>query len=101
LRLASKEPTLNGHKYLHPDYECDLIMKGGITSGIVYPPAVLELAKSHRFRRCLLNYAPLSFSIGAGAGAIFLVDLVYVTARPGEPLAKHLDQGCQATGSVS
>src|SRR6185437_16646618 len=23
-----------------PPYECDLVMKGGITSGIVYPPAI-------------------------------------------------------------
>lgn len=30
--------------------ECDLIMKGGITSGIVYPYAILELATKYRFR---------------------------------------------------
>ncbi len=30
--------------------ECDLIMKGGITSGIVYPFAILELARKYRFR---------------------------------------------------
>lgn len=29
---------------------CDLVMKGGITSGIVYPNAVLALAKSFRFK---------------------------------------------------
>lgn len=28
---------------------CDLVMKGGITSGIVYPRAVCELAKHYRF----------------------------------------------------
>ncbi|HJQ38385.1 MAG TPA: patatin-like phospholipase family protein [Thermoanaerobaculia bacterium] len=28
---------------------CDLVMKGGITSGIVYPRAVCELAKEYRF----------------------------------------------------
>lgn len=43
-----------------PPEECDLIMKGGVTSGIVYPPAVLELKDRYRFR-----------SIGgASAGAI-------------------------------
>ena len=36
--------------FLHPAAECDLVMKGGITSGIVYPPAVLELAPRYRFR---------------------------------------------------
>jgi predicted acylesterase/phospholipase RssA len=29
--------------------KCDLVMKGGITSGIVYPGAVVELAKEFRF----------------------------------------------------
>ncbi len=29
---------------------CDVVMKGGITSGIVYPPLVLELARRYRFR---------------------------------------------------
>ncbi|HEX7833484.1 MAG TPA: patatin-like phospholipase family protein [Thermoanaerobaculia bacterium] len=29
--------------------KCDLVMKGGITSGIVYPRAVAELAKEFRF----------------------------------------------------
>ncbi len=29
---------------------CDLVMKGGITSGIVYPKAVCELAKVYTFR---------------------------------------------------
>jgi len=33
-----------------PDRECDLVMKGGITSGVVYPPAVLALQQSFRFR---------------------------------------------------
>src|SRR5262245_57223168 len=30
--------------------ECDLVMKGGITSGIVYPPLVLQLKEAYRFR---------------------------------------------------
>ena len=30
--------------------ECDLVMKGGVTSGLVYPPAVFELSKKYRFR---------------------------------------------------
>jgi predicted acylesterase/phospholipase RssA len=32
-----------------PMKKCDLVMKGGITSGIVYPGAVLELSKEFRF----------------------------------------------------
>jgi Patatin-like phospholipase len=30
--------------------ECDLVLKGGITSGVVYPLAVCELARTYRFR---------------------------------------------------
>jgi hypothetical protein len=30
--------------------ECDMVMKGGITSGIVYPYAVLEIATKYRLR---------------------------------------------------
>lgn len=30
--------------------ECDLVMKGGITSGIVYPLAISEIAKAFRLR---------------------------------------------------
>lgn len=33
-----------------PVKECDIIMKGGITSGVVYPSTVVELAKTYRFR---------------------------------------------------
>ena len=34
-----------------PEYRfCDLVMKGGITSGVVYPVAIAELAKYYRFK---------------------------------------------------
>jgi predicted acylesterase/phospholipase RssA len=33
-----------------PDRYCDIVMKGGITSGVVYPPAVVELSKTYTFR---------------------------------------------------
>ena len=32
------------------DRFCDLVMKGGITSGIVYPPAICTLAGEYRFK---------------------------------------------------
>jgi predicted acylesterase/phospholipase RssA len=32
------------------EQECDLVMKGGIASGVVYPLAVCQLARSYRFR---------------------------------------------------
>lgn len=46
--------------YATPPLECDLVMKGGITSGLVYPKAAARLATRYRFR-----------SVGgASAGAI-------------------------------
>ncbi|MFO7168850.1 MAG: patatin-like phospholipase family protein [Chloroflexota bacterium] len=37
--------------FVSPLEECDLVMKGGITSGVVYPRAVIELARrQYRFR---------------------------------------------------
>lgn len=33
-----------------PMQECDLIMKGGITSGVVYPQAVVRIAQHYRLR---------------------------------------------------
>src|SRR6266851_3655618 len=44
--------------------KCDLVMKGGITSGIVYPAAVCELAREFQF----VNIG------GTSAGAIAAAD---------------------------
>ena len=33
-----------------PEEVCDLVMKGGVSSGVVYPGAILALAKRYRFR---------------------------------------------------
>jgi hypothetical protein len=35
--------------FSNPSAACDIIMKGGITSGVVYPLAITELAKRYRF----------------------------------------------------
>jgi Patatin-like phospholipase len=32
-----------------PSQSCDIVMKGGITSGVVYPLALVELAKKYRY----------------------------------------------------
>jgi hypothetical protein len=49
--------------YAAPSLECDLVMKGGITSGVIYPLAICRLAERYRLR-----------SIGgASAGAIAAV----------------------------
>lgn len=36
--------------FSNPEKECDLVMKGGITSGIVYPRIVLKLASEGKYR---------------------------------------------------
>ncbi len=42
--------TTENSVFLGDKEECDLVMKGGVTSGIVYPPIVLKLAQKYRFR---------------------------------------------------
>jgi predicted acylesterase/phospholipase RssA len=56
----SRQPAAT---YVGPENECDLVMKGGVTSGVVYPPAISEVAKAYRLR----NVG------GASAGAIAAV----------------------------
>jgi predicted acylesterase/phospholipase RssA len=43
-------PVYDSSLFTHPELECDVIMKGGITSGVVYPLAVCELAQKYTFR---------------------------------------------------
>jgi predicted acylesterase/phospholipase RssA len=38
-----------GYDYSRPSRTCDVVMKGGITSGVVYPHAICELARTYRF----------------------------------------------------
>ena len=40
----------NGPWPSDPGEVCDLVMKGGVASGVVYPGAILALAKRYRFR---------------------------------------------------
>ncbi|GAB4181033.1 MAG: RpoH suppressor SuhR [Wenzhouxiangellaceae bacterium] len=66
--------------------ECDLVMRGGITSGVVYPRAITELSKTYRFR-----------SVGgtsAGAIAAALTAAAQYNAKAGgfERLGKIPDQ---------
>jgi predicted acylesterase/phospholipase RssA len=45
-----RDHDMNNSEFLKPAAQCDLIMQGGITSGVVYPGAVLKLATRYRFR---------------------------------------------------
>src|SRR5262249_11769704 len=61
--IATSAPLVERQSYATPDLAFDVVMKGGITSGVVYPLAVCELATRYRFE-----------SVGgASAGAIAAV----------------------------
>lgn len=49
-----------------PKDDCDVVMKGGITSGVIYPRALVELARHYRFRGMGGSSAG---AIGAALGA--------------------------------
>ena len=36
-------------RYGQPNKSCDIVLKGGITSGVVYPLALVSLAEKYRF----------------------------------------------------
>jgi predicted acylesterase/phospholipase RssA len=38
-----------GSRYTQPEKFCDIVLKGGITSGVVYPLALVSLAEKYRF----------------------------------------------------
>jgi predicted acylesterase/phospholipase RssA len=49
----------------NPPLTCDIVMKGGITSGVIYPQAICELAKTYR----LVSVGGSSAGAIAAAGA--------------------------------
>jgi hypothetical protein len=51
----------------HPALECDIVMKGGITSGVIYPRAVCKLAKTYRLRSVGGSSAGAIAAAGAAA----------------------------------
>ena len=53
------------YDYSRPTKTCDVVMKGGITSGVVYPHALCELARTYRFA----NVGGTSAGAIAAAGA--------------------------------
>ena len=58
--LVTLDDLKDRTKYQDPHLECDLVMKGGITSGVIYPRAVCRLATRYTFKQVG----------GASAGAI-------------------------------
>lgn len=83
-------PRYQAEQFGSPALECDAIMKGGVTSGIVYPYAILEIATRYRFRSLG----------GTSAGAIaaaFAAAAEYARSIRGDPsgfvrLQRYCDQ---------
>jgi len=48
-KRAFMEPTGTAREEVYQ--YCDLVMKGGITSGVIYPSAVVKLASQYRFKK--------------------------------------------------
>ena len=49
--VPSQPPDFTASSFpARPPLECSIVMKGGITSGVVYPHAVCELASTYLLR---------------------------------------------------
>lgn len=48
-RAAQEPGDPATYDYARPTRVCDVVLKGGITSGVVYPHALCELARTYRF----------------------------------------------------
>lgn len=76
---------------------CDLVMKGGITSGIAYPQAICELARHYEFR----NIGGASAgAIGAGLTAAAEYARKATTPTPGLPNLEQLPQWLATPGRL-
>jgi Patatin-like phospholipase len=60
---------------------CDLVMKGGITSGVVYPNAVLALAREFRFKNIGGTSARAIAAAISAAAALGAISFTWM--RPG------------------
>lgn len=58
------------YNYSTPSRTCDVVMKGGITSGVVYPYAVCELARVYRLRNVGGTSAGAIAAAAAGAAEL-------------------------------
>ncbi len=75
---------MTDNPYVSASKKCDIVMKGGITSGIVYPRAVTRLAREYRFQ-----------SIGgtsAGAIAAAVTAAAEYRRRNGEIVFEEMDK---------
>lgn len=82
-----------------PALQCDVVMKGGITSGVVYPQAITELAKHYRLRG-LGGASAGAIGAALGAAAEFGRDTGGFAKLHELPETLDLDQLFQASRST-
>jgi len=82
-------PGQGQRRYDAADRYCDLVMQGGITSGVVYPMAALELATAYRFRGIG----------GSSAGAIAAAAVAAAEHGREQGGFERLEKLCQELGS--
>jgi len=86
------------------DKYCDLVMKGGITSGIVYPNAVLALAREYRFKS-IGGTSAGAIAAALGASRLFLLtDVPGVLDKQGNlltDLTPAAIEGLKEDGTIS
>jgi len=84
------ESPYTANDFTSPTDECDLVMKGGVTSGLVYPYAILELAKKYRFRS-------IGGTSAGGIAAAFAAAAEYGRSVRNDPSAfLRLQRHCEA-----
>ncbi len=74
----------NNDRFEAPAYDCDVIMKGGITSGVVYPPALAEIATDHRLHGIGGTSAGAIAAAAAAAAELGRTSETGGVARPGQ-----------------
>ena len=88
-----------------PAAECDVVMRGGITSGVVYPKALSEIAAAYRLR-CVGGASAGAIGAAAGAAAEFgrgeggFEKLMALPARLGDGRLAALFQPQRSTRSL-
>ena len=68
--MTAPQELLDPGAYAAPPLEADIVMKGGITSGIVYPHAVCQIARRYRFRSVGGTSAGAIAAAAAGAAEL-------------------------------
>ena len=56
-----------GSRFGQPEKICDIVLKGGITSGVVYPLALVSLAEKYRFSNIGVTSAGAMLAVAAAA----------------------------------